>query len=132
MDELARKLRADAEAIGVTVSPELDDRIRASLESATQEAAATETRRQPAWFWWASSLTGVAATLGIIVLVNLQQPVPDTGVTEPPPVPLAVTQFDWQLKPAVLTQSLEQELADIQADLKKAEQAVRSDIEDVL
>ena len=57
---------------------------------------------------------------------------PEVAITEPAPTPIAVTQFDWRLKPAVLTQTLEQELEDIQADLKKAEQAVRSDIEDVL
>lgn len=131
MDKLAGKLRSDAEQIEVSISPQLDDRIRASLEGVTQDNSAAKTRRQPAAFWWASSLTGVAATVAIVAIVNLTGPEPEVGITQPPPS-LAATQFDWKLKPAVLTRTLEQELEDIQADFKKAEQAVRSDIEDVL
>jgi hypothetical protein len=131
MDKLAGKLRSDAEQIEVSITPQLDDRIRASLEGVTQDNSAAKIRRQPASFWWASSLTGVAATVAIVAIVNLTGPEPEVGITQPPPS-LTANQFDWKLKPAVLTRTLEQELEDIQADFKKAEQAVRSDIEDVL
>ena len=128
MDDLAKKLRADSEQIEVSISPQLDDRIRASLESANQDPAAPSSRNQSTSFWWASSLTGVAATLAIIAIVNLNGQKPDVAITEPPPPSMAMTKFEWNLQPAVLTESLEQELADIQSDLKKAEQVVREDL----
>ena len=128
MDDLAKKLRADADQIEVSISPQLDDRIRASLESANQDTSLPVAKSQPASFWWASSLTGVAATLAIIAIVNLNRPEPDIAITEPPPASMTMSNFEWNLQPAVLTETLEQELADIQSDLKKAEQAVRDDL----
>lgn len=128
MDNLAKKLSADAEQIDVSISPQLDDRIRASLQSVSQEKAATTSKSQPTSFWWASSLTGVAATLAIIAIVNLSGPESEPGVTEPPPPSMATSRIDFNLKPAMLTQTLEQELENIQSDLKKAEQVVRDDL----
>lgn len=132
MDDLANKLRADAEQIEVSVSAQLDDRIRASLEGASQDKAVPARKSQPASFWWASSLTGIAATLLVIVIVNLTVQEPEPAITEPPLPQQLVGQFDWHLEPAVLTQTLEQELVAIQSDLKKAEQRVREDIEQVV
>ncbi len=83
-------------------------------------------------FWWASSLTGVAATLLLIAVVNLSPQNPEPAVTEPPPPQQFVAQFDWRLQPAVLTQTLEQELVAIQSDLKKVRQVVRDDIGQVV
>ena len=129
MDDLAKKLRSDARDIEVSISPQLDDRIRASLESATQEGAAAPVRKsQPASFWWASSLTGVAAAVAVIAIINLSGPAEEEGITQPPPPSMSVSRIDFNLQPAVLTQTLEQELQDIQADLKKAEQVVRDDL----
>ncbi|MGI9201876.1 MAG: hypothetical protein ACR2QL_12505 [Woeseiaceae bacterium] len=128
MDDLAKKLQADAEQIEVSISPLLDDRIRASLEGANQDRAVPLKKSQPASFWWASSLTGVAAALAIIAVVNLSGSDPEVGITEPPPPSLAMSRIEFNLQPAVLTQTLEQELADFQADLKKAEQVVRDDL----
>ena len=127
MDDLAKKLRADAEQIEVSISPQLDDRIRASLESATQDRPQAASKQQPRSFWWASSLTGIAAAAAVIAVINMSGPDPDTAVTQPPPS-LSASRIDFNLKPAVLTQTLEQELQDIQSDLKKAEQAVRDDL----
>ena len=128
MDKLALRLREDAAKIDVEISDELDDRIRASLESATQEKPArTSRRRSSISMWWASSLTGIAVALLVIVLLDRNQP-------EPPPAaqPMVDNDIsprpDLTFKPAVLTAPLEQELADLEADLKKAEQAVREDI----
>ena len=70
MDKLATRLRDDAQAINVEVSPELDARSAASLKGVTPEVPirrALPPSRQP-WFWWASSLTGVAAALAVVVL----------------------------------------------------------------
>jgi hypothetical protein len=131
MDKLAKQLREDADQVEILISAELDDRIRASLHSASQERVPA-TDRRPASFWWASSLTGVAATLAVVAIVNLNGPEPEIGITEPAPTQFAVANFDWNLQPAVLTETLEQELVDFQADLKKAEQAVRSDLADIL
>ena len=128
MDDLAKKLRADAEQIEVSISPQLDDRIRASLESATQDRPKPVSKKQPGSFWWASSLTGIAAAAAVIALINMNAADPDTAVTQPPPPSLSASRIDFNLKPAVLTQTLEQELQDIQSDLKKAEQAVRDDL----
>ena len=128
MDDLAKKLRADAEQIEVSISPQLDDRIRASLESATQDRPPAASKKQPRFFWWASSLTGIAAAAAVIAIININGSDPDTAVTQPPPPSLSATRIDFNLKPAVLTQTLEQELQDIQSDLKKAEQAVRDDL----
>ena len=128
MDDLAKKLRADAEQIEVSISPQLEDRIRASLESVTQDRPQAASKQQPRSFWWASSLTGIAAAAAVIAIINISGPDPDTAVTQPPPPSLSASRIDFNLKPAVLTQTLEQELQDIQSDLKKAEQAVRDDL----
>ncbi len=127
MDKLARQLREDAANIKIEVSAELDDRIRASLEAVTperppQRTAPTRSRSM----WWASSLTGIAAASVVIVLINLNQP-------EPPPAVIdtqVTSLFQPQLiiDPAVMTAPLQQELEDLEADLKKAEEAVRKDI----
>jgi len=132
MDKLAKRLRGDADQIDVVISPELDDRIRASIEGVKQDSSAPTADRRPASFWWASSLTGVAATLAVIGIVNLTGPEPETATTEPPAPSFAMPQFDWKPQTAMLTETLEQELEDIQSDLKKAEQAVKEDFDEVL
>ena len=132
MDKLAKRLREDADQIEVLISPQLENRIEASLRSVSQDGAAPARSRQSASFWWASSLTGVAATLAIVAVVNLSGPEPEIAITEPPQQVFSVPQFDWKPKPAMLTQTLEQELVDLQSDLKKAEQTVRDDIDDIM
>jgi hypothetical protein len=129
MDKLAKQLREDADRIDVSISSEMENRIRASLagvrpETPRNRAAAP---RQP-WFWWASSLTGLAAAAAIVLIVNLRGP-----LEAPPPVAQATSTFDvpaveWRLRPAVLTSPLEEEYVDLQADLRKAEQLLRQDI----
>ena len=131
MDKLAEQLRKDAEQIDAQISVQLDERIRASLESMSQDQVEAPTPRPQAAFWWASSLTGIAATMLVIAIVNLSSTEPEPVVTQPPTSEYIAAQFDWNLKPAVLTQTLEKELVDIQADLKKAEQALRDDIEQI-
>lgn len=132
MDKLARQLREDAARIECDVSAELDNRIRASLE-AVQPVAAPLPRKaaRPFPLWWASSLTGVAAAIVIIVLINVGGQ-PDTPpVTEPSAQALVIPSIEWQTQPAALTRSLEVELENLQDDLKKAEQAVKQDIDEL-
>jgi len=133
MDNLAKRLREDADQIEVAVSPELDSRINASLQGVRQEASQPiATARRPAAFWWASSLTGVAAALAIVVIVNLQESEPEITVTEPAVQQFSIPRFNWKPKTAMLTETLEQELEDIQSDLKKAEQAVKDDLDEIM
>jgi len=130
MDKFAEKLHRDAQSIEARISDRLDDRIRASLESvaAEKQARAGRRRRRPALFWWASSLTGVAAAVAMIAFINLQQPdrpaitaTPDNLVADLPVIVLNV-------ESVTLTVPLREELDDLQSDLRKAEQKVKSDI----
>lgn len=132
MDKLALQLRSDADDINVAVSAELDARIHASLASVRQES-----QRMPAAgkrnvsFWWASSLSGVAATIAIIGIINLGEPEPEIAVTEPPPQSFDMPKFTWRPKAAILTETLEQELKDIESDLKKAERVIKEDLDNI-
>jgi hypothetical protein len=127
MDKLAKQLREDAERIDCEISEQLDARIRASIEAIQPETASQPRRRsKPFSLWWASSLTGVAGAIGIIAIINLQQPPP---VTEPAPQALVIPSLEWNAEPAALTSPLEIEFENLQADLKKAEEAVKQDID---
>ncbi len=129
MDKLANRLRRDAENIEVTVSDELDHRITASLRGVTPqvESVSAPRSRRPAMFWWASSLTGIAAAATVIIIVNSQQPQAPVTPT-PANIVAAVPVIDWKTETATLTGQLQQELDDLQSDIKKAERKVREDI----
>ena len=130
MDKLAKRLRDDAERIDVTISEELDGRILASLEGVRPErAVAPAPVSGPRWFWWASSLTGVAAAMVLIAIVNLQDTSTGVPTTEPAVQPLVLPSIEWQAETAVLVSPLEEEYEKLQSDLEKAEEAVRRDIE---
>ena len=73
MDKLKEALREDAAAIDATVSAELDDRIRASLEGVQPERPNAPRPRRGLSMWWASSLTGVAAAAAVIAVINLSR-----------------------------------------------------------
>jgi len=129
MDKLAQQLRQDAEKIEVAVSDELDHRIAASLRNVTPEAESVTAPKsqRPALFWWASSLTGIAAAVAVIIIVNTQQPVEPTTPT-PASFVAAVPVIDWKTETAMLAGPLQQELDALQSDIKKAERKVRDDI----
>ena len=76
----------------------------------------------------ASLITGVAAAAAVIAVLNWQTP--DQPV-RPPPVPIAelAPLPDLNAEAAMLTAPLQQELEDLQSDLKKAEEAVKEDID---
>ena len=126
MDKLAIQLREDAASINVEVSVELDDRIRASLEAVTQEGQQESAApARPRSMWWASSLTGILAASVVILLLNLNQPEPPPAVIDTPVS--AFFQPQLTIDPAVMTAPLQKELEDLEADLKKAEAAVRKE-----
>lgn len=128
MDKLAGRLKQDSKNIDVAVSPELDQRIRASLEGITPETVRKRRERaRPAGFWWASSLTGIAAAAVVIVIVNSQQEEPAPAAT-PAGIAAVVPEIDWKTETATLTGQLEQELDALQSDIRKAEDKVRKEI----
>ena len=131
MDKFANRLREDASHIDAEISAQLDSRIQASLAAVEPAAARRQgPKRRPAWFWLASSLTGVAAALAVIAVLNVND------VEEPAAVPRAaagnsvppVGVIDLDVRAAMLTDPLARELEDLQADLKKAEEVVRGDV----
>lgn len=128
MDKLAQRLREDAERIDVELSPELQRRIEASLHATPQQGRKAAPRRQTTLRWWASGLTGAALAVVVLVVVDMQQGEPPPAARVVPPLQEFATQFDWQPRTAVFTQTLHQELADIESDLKKAERAVMDDL----
>lgn len=132
MDKFTRKLREDANRIDAQMSAQLDSRIRASLTGIEPESLRQRDRKRPAWFWLASSLTGVAAALGVIAVLNMLEPdepaaVPRAAI-ERPAQPVALPALDLDVRAAMLADPLAQELEDLQADLKKAEELVRGDV----
>jgi hypothetical protein len=133
MDKLANRLREDAAKIDAEISAQLDSRIQASL-AAIEPAGGRRRKpvRRPVSFWLASSLTGVAAALAVIVVLNINDStepaaVPRTVAANPAP-PLEIPALDLDVEAAMLTAPLAQELEDLQADLKKAEAVVRGDV----
>jgi len=132
MDKLAEKLKADAAAIDVHISDDLDRRIAASLQGVEPERPSQASpRSRPALFWWASSLSGVAAALAVIAIINSQSQTvePPVAVAETSPVNEILTPvIDWKTESAMLTQPLQRELEDLRSDIKKAEEKVKQDI----
>jgi hypothetical protein len=133
MDKLAEQLKDDAARIDARISDDFDRRMAASLEAVSQEEAPStpRNRQRPAAFWWASSLTGVAAALVLIAIVNSQSQVGDAPVVSPTTSPVSmatIPSIDWRAESAMLTRPLQRELEDLQADLKKAEEKVKKEI----
>jgi hypothetical protein len=125
MDKLAKRLREDAATIDAEISAQLDSRIQASLAAIEPETVRRQRkpRRRPVSFWLASSLTGVAATLAVIAVLNV------VDVDEPAAVSRTVA--DNTMPPIeipVLDLDVARELEDLQADLKKAEEVMRGDV----
>lgn len=127
MDSFEERLKRDAAAVRADVSPELEGRLRASLEGAAAAKPGARSGR-PAWFWLASSLTGTAAALVVIALLNREEPAaPPAGIAAQPF--LSVPNLD--VRPAMLG-PLEDELDKLKSDLEKAERVVRDDVETLL
>jgi hypothetical protein len=135
MDKLAKRLKDDAARIDVQVSDELDRRITASLQGISPAVPAAsesaEAGQRPVIFWWASSLTGVAAALVLIAVLSSPTQIEDAPLVSQEISPVSVTTLptiDWKTESAMLTRPLQRELEDLQADLKKAEEKVKKEI----
>lgn len=137
MDEFEQRLKREAEEIDATVSPELRQRIDASLRGTKRIEPVPESRSGGMNIWWTSSLTGLAAAIAVIVLINwnrpLVEPVPVEPVAERT-VPIVIDDLQGinpprLIKTAEFTTPLEEELAKLQADIEKARATVRKDIE---
>jgi len=128
MDKLARQLHDDAHRIEVTVSDELDRRIEASLRAAMPETAESRPApvARPPLFWWASTITGVAAAIAVIAIANWRTP--DRSELPPANVVAAIPAIDLKAETVMLTGPLQEELDRLQSDLRKAEEKVKRDI----
>ena len=128
MDKLAKALRDDAERIEVNVSPELDRRLRASIENASASTTRrVATHRPVTRLGWASALTGIALAATVILVVNLDRPETPQAVVPPlESVTAALPRLNAET--AVFTAPLTEELENLERDLRKAEQAVKREI----
>ena len=130
MDRLAERLRQDAANIDAEISAELESRIHASLASVQQRPVEPARRegRTPS-FWWASSLTGLAAAIAVIAVINMNRTTPQTEVVAAQAVPhIVVPQIDFEVEAATLADPLAQELENLRDDLKKVEETVKNDV----
>lgn len=131
MDKLAEQLKQDAGQIEARVGEELDRRIVASLHAVEQERPeAARPAARPASFWWASSLTGIAAAIVVIVVLNSLESSAPPANTGSPTVAAThdIPSIQLKTESAMLTEPLRQELEHLQSDLKKAEEKVKQDM----
>jgi hypothetical protein len=137
MDEFEKRLKRDADAVQAEVSPELRSRIDASLRGVEPITTVSSARSKPAVLWWASSLTGLAAVVVLVVIANFNKPDPEpvpestiAGQTEPPmPVDFPLISPVLDIRSAEFTSPLEEELLKLQADIEKARASVREDVD---
>jgi hypothetical protein len=141
MDELKARLIEDAGEVEALVSPELQQRIDASLHAAreTRSVAGGRPAKRNS-LWLISSLTGLTAAALVILVISWNQS-PETV----PQVQVAGQQLEvtdnalldgWNItgglslniESADLTRSLEDELVNLQSDLEKARENVEQDI----
>lgn len=137
MDEFEKRLKRDADAIDAGVSPELRKRIDATLRGIEPlRVAGPERGRSSHGFWWASTLTGLAAALAVIVFMNWNRPasapvpeVPVADQTVPPDSVLDSTTPLLEIRTADFASPLEDELEHLQSDLEKARESVKKDLD---
>ena len=139
MDDFKKRLKQDANAVNADISSDLRSRIDASLRGVEQVRPVTNAVSSQNNLWWVSSLTGLAAAIAIIVMLNLNQAESISVPTEDafanhPTVP--ETPDDSRLFPLMLdvqaadfASPLEEELLKLQSDLEKARNSVREDVD---
>lgn len=137
MDEFETRLKRDADEIRAEVSPGFKQRIDASLQATKRIQPVPESGNPGINLWWASSLTGLAAAVIVIVLINWNRPTTELVPVEPVAnrtVPVTLDELQGLnpphlIKTADFATPLEQELARLQADIERARANVRKDIE---
>lgn len=133
MDKLERRLKEDAGRITAEIGPDLQERIRASVESTRPIDQTPRKRQTPGTsLWWVSSFTGLAAAALLIVLVNWNrtvEPVDDESGPSPQGTTLSIQSgFPLNAETAEWTTPLEEELKNLQSDLEKARENVERDL----
>ena len=136
MDDLEKRLREDATAIRADASDELKTRIDASLHAARamRQEQTPKRERHSGSGWWLSSLTGVAMAVAVLVFLNRESvtPVEEETIADTPEATSTDESFlpmlPLKIQDAHLTDSLEQELKDLQSDLERAREAVEEDM----
>jgi len=135
MDEFEQRLKHDAEKIDTGDTAALRARIDASIRATNRIRPVPETRDSGIGLWWASSITGLAAALVVIVLINVNRP--DTPDTPAEPVvhetvPEYIEELQGLARPEIrtadFTSPLEDELVRLRADIERARQTVREEI----
>ena len=136
MDEFEDRLKRDADAIQADPGPELRARIDASLRATEQIRPVPESRDRGMNLWWASSITGLATAIIVIVLINWNSPLTEVVPVQPvasDTVPDYIDELQGlyppQIKTADFTNPLEDELVRLQADFERARENVKEDIE---
>jgi hypothetical protein len=136
MDEFEDRLKRDAEEIKPGDTTALRARVDASLRATQRIRPVPAARDSGINIWWASSITGLAAAIAVIAVINWNAPPVPVEAPEPlagDTVPDYVDEFQGlyppRLKTADFTDPLEAELAKLQADIDKARQNVKEDIE---
>lgn len=137
MDEFEQRLKRDAEDIRAEITPEFSERIDVSIRATKRIKPVPDSRTSGINLWWTSSLTGLAAAIIVIVLINWNRPVAEPVPVEPVAertVPAAIDELQGLspprlIKTAEFTTPLEEELARLQADIERARATVRKDIE---
>lgn len=139
MDNFEKRLKADADAIDAAVSPELRVRIDAALRGVEPiRPVVGRARSMPVGWWLASSLTGLAAAATLIFMLNRESPGPavppaetfvQTTVPEDPAPDLVLMRPVLDVSTADFTGPLEDELVKLKADVEKARESVRQDLD---
>lgn len=137
MDEFEKRLKRDAEAIDASISPQLQERLAASLHAAGRDVPVAQ-RRTPGFsrLWIASSLTGLAAAAAVMVFMYRVEP----EVVEPPVIAETVPDYrDYmeqlqenlplRTETVEFADGLEEELTRLKADMLKARETVSRDLD---
>ena len=74
MDEFEKRLKHDAQAVKAEVSPELRSRIDATLRGVDPIRPVSTDRPPAIRLWWASSLTGLAAVIALVLIGTFDKP----------------------------------------------------------
>ena len=142
--DIEQRLRADALDIHADASPELRARIDASIRAVARirsVPAARDSDKPGQSSWWASGLTGLAAALLIILLINTNREggnslEPETedriATTVTPETGERFGTLPLKVRTADLTGPLEEELIHLQEDLEKVRESVERDLRSTL
>jgi hypothetical protein len=107
----------------------------ARVRDTRQTQSPAQREHSPFRWWWASSLTGLAAAITVLAVINWEAGAPtepglDSSVAQTVPRPAEI--FDnplpLKLQQATVTTPLEEELERLESDLEKARDVVRNDL----